>query len=117
RVRSTLPFSPSASTVFSPTSYSTDSEILAPGTAPALSRDRPTRSRSPILRLTRVPRNALEVTLRVEGRVVGEWTVFLEQECQAAAREFGAVSRSEEHTSELQSRFDLVCRLLLEKKK
>src|SRR5699024_12141830 len=27
------------------------------------------------------------------------------------------VRRSEEHTSELQSRFDLVCRLLLEKKK
>src|SRR5207249_7690632 len=31
---------------------------------------------------------------------------------KAIARE-----RSEEHTSELQSRFDLVCRLLLEKKK
>src|SRR5207249_10863969 len=29
----------------------------------------------------------------------------------------GCESRSEEHTSELQSRFDLVCRLLLEKKK
>src|SRR5437868_7337776 len=29
----------------------------------------------------------------------------------------GAGPRSEEHTSELQSRFDLVCRLLLEKKK
>src|SRR5699024_11656078 len=28
-----------------------------------------------------------------------------------------SVTRSEEHTSELQSRFDLVCRLLLEKKK
>src|SRR5699024_12868275 len=28
----------------------------------------------------------------------------------------GTVERSEEHTSELQSRFDLVCRLLLEKK-
>src|SRR5207249_11441905 len=28
----------------------------------------------------------------------------------------GARLRSEEHTSELQSRFDLVCRLLLEKK-
>src|SRR5207249_8414160 len=28
-----------------------------------------------------------------------------------------ARARSEEHTSELQSRFDLVCRLLLEKKK
>src|SRR5207249_6536764 len=27
------------------------------------------------------------------------------------------MERSEEHTSELQSRFDLVCRLLLEKKK
>src|SRR2546428_9370310 len=30
---------------------------------------------------------------------------------------FCTVSRSEEHTSELQSRSDLVCRLLLEKKK
>src|SRR5207249_12088512 len=29
----------------------------------------------------------------------------------------GRHERSEEHTSELQSRFDLVCRLLLEKKK
>src|SRR5699024_12790435 len=29
----------------------------------------------------------------------------------------GDERRSEEHTSELQSRFDLVCRLLLEKKK
>src|SRR5699024_12723926 len=29
----------------------------------------------------------------------------------------GGQPRSEEHTSELQSRFDLVCRLLLEKKK
>src|SRR5437868_11517027 len=29
----------------------------------------------------------------------------------------GRPARSEEHTSELQSRFDLVCRLLLEKKK
>src|SRR5207249_9950650 len=29
----------------------------------------------------------------------------------------GVNARSEEHTSELQSRFDLVCRLLLEKKK
>src|SRR2546422_6399910 len=30
---------------------------------------------------------------------------------------FDAVARSEEHTSELQSRLHLVCRLLLEKKK
>src|SRR5438874_6954962 len=43
---------------------------------------------------------------------------------QAAARQMASVpsmtgseDRSEEHTSELQSRRDLVCRLLLEKKK
>src|SRR5699024_12758554 len=37
---------------------------------------------------------------------------------QAVLDELGVrVQRSEEHTSELQSRFDLVCRLLLEKKK
>src|SRR5204863_7275045 len=34
-----------------------------------------------------------------------------------ATREVGVFERSEEHTSELQSRRDLVCRLLLEKKK
>src|SRR5438067_11379264 len=34
-----------------------------------------------------------------------------------AVRRRRASRRSEEHTSELQSRFDLVCRLLLEKKK
>src|SRR3989440_718578 len=34
-----------------------------------------------------------------------------------AAEQFGTMVRSEEHTSELQSRSDLVCRLLLEKKK
>src|SRR5699024_11935296 len=34
----------------------------------------------------------------------------------AASRRICFTSRSEEHTSELQSRFELVCRLLLEKK-
>src|SRR5690606_39640224 len=34
-----------------------------------------------------------------------------------ADQEAGLVARSEEHTSELQSRENLVCRLLLEKKK
>src|SRR5437660_7288850 len=37
--------------------------------------------------------------------------------CTIANRVGGAGSRSEEHTSELQSRGHLVCRLLLEKKK
>src|SRR5699024_12591869 len=34
----------------------------------------------------------------------------------SANRALDQIARSEEHTSELQSRFDLVCRLLLEKK-
>src|SRR5207248_10515165 len=34
-----------------------------------------------------------------------------------SARRWGRSRRSEEHTSELQSPYDLVCRLLLEKKK
>src|SRR5699024_11990394 len=37
--------------------------------------------------------------------------------CTASVPASAATARSEEHTSELQSRFDLVCRLLLEKKK
>src|SRR5206468_12286607 len=36
---------------------------------------------------------------------------------QSFVQHLKALSRSEEHTSELQSRSDLVCRLLLEKKK
>src|SRR5207248_8270350 len=39
------------------------------------------------------------------------------QQKHGAVRDALAVSRSEEHTSELQSPYDLVCRLLLEKKK
>src|SRR5207249_10769364 len=39
------------------------------------------------------------------------------REGRGRGRAAGRGRRSEEHTSELQSRFDLVCRLLLEKKK
>src|SRR5215469_13257070 len=48
--------------------------------------------------------------LTVAEAVHGGW-------CVARANAQGRSSRSEEHTSELQSRRDLVCRLLLEKKK
>src|SRR5699024_12800759 len=42
----------------------------------------------------------------------------LEADRRWSACRYGCLCRrSEEHTSELQSRFDLVCRLLLEKKK
>src|SRR5256884_9752324 len=44
----------------------------------------------------------------------GPWLEFHEDRCLLPA---GATVRSEEHTSELQSRLHLVCRLLLEKKK
>src|SRR5207249_10084119 len=41
----------------------------------------------------------------------------LSRACPGAPGVVDLDERSEEHTSELQSRFDLVCRLLLEKKK
>src|SRR5690349_22586720 len=47
------------------------------------------------------------------GRARGEREQRLRKGCKPVA----AHHRSEEHTSELQSRRDLVCRLLLEKKK
>src|SRR2546422_2778388 len=48
---------------------------------------------------------------------VGGVTPRLRQEVVALLEQPARVSRSEEHTSELQSRLHLVCRLLLEKKK
>src|SRR2546430_10379630 len=48
--------------------------------------------------------------LALRARHVRDWTLFME-------RYPLVVGRSEEHTSELQSQSNLVCRLLLEKKK
>src|SRR2546421_3464632 len=47
----------------------------------------------------------------------GVTRVLLALVCTTACELHAQQSRSEEHTSELQSRSDLVCRLLLEKKK
>src|SRR5699024_12195767 len=47
----------------------------------------------------------------------GSTTTALQKLFDDIAPRFEERQRSEEHTSELQSRFDLVCRLLLEKKK
>src|SRR5437868_9172299 len=48
---------------------------------------------------------------------IGSWPFLIIQTAAVATWMVGnAILRSEEHTSELQSRFDLVCRLLLEKK-
>src|SRR5699024_11934697 len=42
---------------------------------------------------------------------------YVKNICYYNAKRYFNLQRSEEHTSELQSRFDLVCRLLLEKTK
>src|SRR5699024_12823957 len=47
----------------------------------------------------------------------GQFSIPSDTACYPAKIMHGHMERSEEHTSELQSRFDLVCRLLLEKKK
>src|SRR5699024_11363613 len=50
-----------------------------------------------------------------EGSLLSRMYTINSNEYQEVSAQ--AVNRSEEHTSELQSRFDLVCRLLLEKNK
>src|SRR5438067_2886336 len=70
------------------------------------------------LMLRRPPRSTLFPTRRSSdlGVYGGQCSEF----CGVAHAYMGVrvfAERSEEHTSELQSRFDLVCRLLLEKKK
>src|SRR5207249_11352517 len=55
-----------------------------------------------------------KVSLRFGAHYLGEQVQMLGGNIPAA---LAAYNRSEEHTSELQSRFDLVCRLLLDKKK
>src|SRR5207247_4232210 len=72
----------------------------------------PAQARAPLERPSRgrgdaEPGAATEVTFDASGRILRD-------------NVYGTVDedvRSEEHTSELQSRVDLVCRLLLEKKK
>src|SRR5207249_6390401 len=51
------------------------------------------------------------------GGEISRGDFFAEKKCGTRTGRSGRVlpTRSEEHTSELQSRFDLVCRLLLEK--
>src|SRR5205823_7639877 len=46
-----------------------------------------------------------------------DWTPIVADEATRILRQAGVSTRSEEHTSELQSLAYLVCRLLLEKKK
>src|SRR2546422_3266347 len=77
------------------------------------------------LMIRRPPRSTLfPYTTLFRSRSPGSYDAFLAllREASPGLRETGALGlgeleRSEEHTSELQSRLHLVCRLLLEKKK
>src|SRR2546430_3972202 len=73
----------------------------------ALPGPRSLRDQAARLHLQRQPRR---LRLRAEGVARG-------RDDRARPRLAGAAERSEEHTSELQSQSNLVCRLLLEKKK
>src|SRR2546421_7038086 len=70
--------------------------------------------RSTLFPYTTLFRSHLE---RALGRGVLRGVVDEVRECRVDLRLVADQLRSEEHTSELQSRSDLVCRLLLEKKK
>src|SRR5690349_22366164 len=65
----------------------------------------------PISALGPSRRGRLQTGRRKQAAML-QWRVSSESPCR-----YRAQHRSEEHTSELQSRRDLVCRLLLEKKK
>src|SRR5699024_11611195 len=70
-------------------------------------------SLDPLLILWSIDHNASTYDQFMETE---QFVVNILAEEQADVASTFARSRSEEHTSELQSRFDLVCRLLLEKK-
>src|SRR5437868_8481050 len=62
---------------------------------------------------------ALEMIVELGILELGEIelrSVLHQLDAHRVGKEIAQFERSEEHTSELQSRFDLVCRLLLEKK-
>src|SRR5699024_12778897 len=75
----------------------------------------PTRRSSdlPKYKLEEVPK--LQKLIAIKEKIANFYRTKVKYDPDSIA--FKYFLRSEEHTSELQSRFDLVCRLLLEKKK
>src|SRR5207248_7911605 len=68
--------------------------------------------------IRRPPRSTLfPYTTLFRSPALGNGLDHAGHERPCTGRETASVVRSEEHTSELQSPYDLVCRLLLEKKK
>src|SRR5699024_11759042 len=58
-----------------------------------------------------------KVTISIEATFLYSKNLIIEFSVVPVSTISSTIKRSEEHTSELQSRFELVCRLLLEKKK
>src|SRR5437868_8897925 len=79
----------------------------------------PTRPDAPATKAVRATRSAPEREQHAHDHEIGELIAGVDHPRGEglSARLSRDHERSEEHTSELQSRFDLVCRLLLEKKK
>src|SRR2546430_10318602 len=71
--------------------------------------------RSTLFPYTTLFRSLLEASSRT--RVSTCWACRLSESWRSSSVEASREARSEEHTSELQSQSNLVCRLLLEKKK
>src|SRR5690606_26164317 len=74
-----------------------------------------------VLKVCCIPVNTALFSPRAPHSVL-EWRAIITRILKCAMKVFitggtGGIGRSEEHTSELQSRENLVCRLLLEKKK
>src|SRR5438094_8835894 len=62
--------------------------------------------------------DALPISRSARTRIPSRWSAGCRETCWGRRCRFrDSRLRSEEHTSELQSPYDLVCRLLLEKKK
>src|SRR2546430_8646951 len=73
--------------------------------------------RSTLFPYTTLFRSVIVAARAVAGALLAGQRHQVEVAARGAARIVAIVHRSEEHTSELQSQSNLVCRLLLEKKK
>src|SRR2546429_3516495 len=73
--------------------------------------------RSTLFPYTTLFRSSVDAGAKLRGARTKQAFAAGVGEFQGAVRTFNGKLRSEEHTSELQSRLHLVCRLLLEKKK